>query len=83
MKPIGVGPYQMYNTPPLAPPIQVITHLQSQRARQELLSMLYEVELHRHHETHRLLSATNSQLEQWRGEGEGRIVSSEPHLSVD
>lgn len=43
--------------------------------------MLYEVELRRHRETHWLLSATNSQLEQWRGEGEERIVSSEPHLS--
>ena len=57
--------------------------MQSQQARQEILSMLYEVELRLHRETHRLLSATNSQLEQWRGEGEGRIVSSEPHLSVD
>ena len=61
----------LLHSPTLAPPTQVITHLQSQRARQELLSMLYEVELRRHCETHRLLSTTNSQLEQWRGEREG------------
>ena len=37
--------------------------------------MLYEVELRRHRETHRLFSATSSQLAQWREEREKRIVS--------
>ena len=45
----------------------MVAHLQSQRARQELLSMLYKVELHRHRETHQLFSAISSQLAQ--GEG--------------
>ena len=63
---------------------QVISHLLSQTARQELLSMLYEVELRRHQGTHRLLSATATQLDGWREEREKRIVSISltlPHTS--
>ncbi len=55
---------------------QVIGHLLSQRTRSELLSMLYEVELRRHRETHRLLSASHAQLTRWREGRESRTVSS-------
>ena len=48
---------------------KVIFHLQAQRARHEMLSMLYELEFRRHRETHRLLSAAETQLVQWK---EGR-----------
>jgi transcription termination factor NusB len=53
----------------------VIEYLRRQQARQELLSMLYEVELRRHRETHRLFSAAEKQLAQWKEEGEKRSVS--------
>ena len=51
---------------------QVISQLQSQRSRQELVSMLYEVELRKHRDTHRLLAATEKQLTQLKEEGERR-----------
>ena len=54
---------------------QVISHLLAQTSRQELLSMLYELELRRHRDTHRLLSAASSQLHSWRTERERRTVS--------
>ena len=37
--------------------------------------MLYELELRRHRNTHRLLSAASSQLHSWRAERERRTVS--------
>lgn len=55
--------------------LQVIDYLRSQQARQELLSMLYEVELRRHRETHRLFLAAEKQLTAWKEEGEKRNVS--------
>jgi HAUS augmin-like complex subunit 3 len=45
---------------------KVISYLLAQTSRQELLSMLYEVELRRHRDTHRLLSAASNQLLSWR-----------------
>ncbi|CAI8026237.1 HAUS augmin-like complex subunit 3 [Geodia barretti] len=54
----------------------VISYLLSQTARQELLSMLYEVELRRHRDTHRLLSAAASQLLSWGSSADSRLVSS-------
>ena len=62
--------------------VQVIEYLRRQQARQELLSMLYEVELRRHRETHRLLSAAEKQLSQWKEDGEKRSVSYEYVLSL-
>lgn len=53
---------------------KVITHLQAQRARHEVLSMLYELELRRHRETHRLLSAAKAQLVQWKDTREQRCT---------
>jgi HAUS augmin-like complex subunit 3 len=44
---------------------KVISYLEWQTARQELLSMLLELELRRHRDTHRLLSAASSQLSSW------------------
>lgn len=60
----------------------MIGHLLAQRARSELLSMLYEVELRRHRETHRLLTAAQAQLTQWREGRERRTVSTEGRGSV-
>ncbi|XP_064386022.1 HAUS augmin-like complex subunit 3 [Halichondria panicea] len=71
---------------------KVIESLQSQRARHELLSMLYEVELRRHRETHRLLSATKKQLDKWKSSRDQRLLriksatlvdSSAPRQTVD
>ena len=58
------------------PASQVISYLLAQTSRQELLSMLYEVELRRHRDTHRLLSAASSQLLSWRDTRNTRTVSS-------
>lgn len=55
--------------------LQVISYLLSQTARQELLSMLYEVELRRHRDTHRLLSATISHLHSLSTSRDKRTVS--------
>ena len=55
--------------------LQVISCLLAQTSRQELLSMLYEVELRRHRDTHRLLSAASSQLHSWREQTSKRNVS--------
>jgi len=46
------------------PLLQVISHLRSQWCRHELLAMLYEVELRRHRDTHRLLATTEHHLTQ-------------------
>ncbi len=61
---------------------QVIGRLLTQRARSELLSMLYEVELRRHRETHRLLAATQAQLSRWREGREKRTVSARDNASL-
>jgi HAUS augmin-like complex subunit 3 len=70
----------------------VISYLLSQTARQELLSMLYEVELRRHRDTHRLLSAAASQLLSWGSSADSRLEAmkssslqpvKEPRLTVD
>lgn len=72
--------------------LQVIAHLQSQRSRQELLSMLYEVELRKHRDTHRLLSTAEKQLTQLKEEGEKRSTAMQsqtlkpvetPRVSID
>ena len=66
-------------------PLQVISHLQSQRSRQELLSMLYEVELRKHRDTHRLLATAEKQLTQLKEEGVKRneVMQSQAIRRVD
>ncbi len=60
----------------------MISDLQSQRARQELLSILYEVELRKHRDTHRLFSTAKKQLTQLKEDGEQRIAAMQsPALS--
>lgn len=71
---------------------QVISHLQSQRSRHELLSMLYEVELRKHRDTHRLLTTTEKELTELKEERERRNEAMQnpalkrvetPRLSID
>ncbi len=71
---------------------QVISHLRSQRSRHELLSMLYEVELRKHRDTHRLLSAAESHFTEMKEGGNKRMAAMEnpslrhiesPRLSID
>lgn len=54
--------------------LQVISYLQGQRARNEALSMLLEIELRHHRQTHQLLAAAQTQLSQWKGEADERVV---------
>ena len=54
--------------------LQVISYLQGQRARHEILSMLLEVELRHHRLAHRLLAATQMQLSQWKRRSDERVV---------
>ena len=54
---------------------QVISDLQSQRSRHDLLSILYESELRKHRDTHRLLSTAEKQLTQLKEEGDKRSVA--------
>ena len=70
----------------------MISDLQSQRSRHELLSMLYEVELRKHRDTHRLLSTADKQLTQLKEEDEksGAAMQSPalvkvetPRMSID
>ena len=56
--------------------LQLISYLQGQRARHEILSMLLEVELRHHRLTHRLLTATQVQLSQWKRRSDERVVRS-------
>lgn len=60
----------------------MISDLQAQRSRHELLSILYEVELRKHRDTHRLLGTAERQLTQLKEEGEKRSVAMKnPSLS--